>query len=802
MTDQSSWRRLGLAGASALLFAAFVSSAFASKLVDQKPLDATTIPQFVEDVPDFSALGRVNGDQPYRVRFEEFQQKILPESFYAKLPAPFSAGTMVFGYGIDQSDKRFPPAPTKGLYPGYTVVATRGRKTVVDYRNHLYPAPDAPAPFTNPLGPSLQNFLTGDMSLHWANPTNAAMKVDGKGNPTPFRGPQPAVTHLHGSETPSAFDGGPDQWWTPGAEEAVSDRPAKGQRGSGFVSNVYHYPNTQEPATLWFHDHTLGGTRLNVFASLAAFYFVRGNGDDGVPGKGKLPAGRQEVELVIQDRQFDTNGQLLFPDGYPTGIDGPLQDANIHPYWMPEFFGDVIVVNGKSWPKMKVDARRYRFRLLNGANTRFFNLQFCAEVFDLVRPPQSACADNEINVPFHVIATDGGLLDGPVRVDRLLFSPAERYDIIVDFARFKGKKITVRNDAVTPYPSAFAKFTPGLQDRIMQFVVGEADVADESYDPKGGGALRGPGSTVAPSLSKIVRLPGTKGGLPLRSPIVDGKKVQVYRQLTVNPTFGSGGCHFPPKSTTDPILELLLNNTKYSGLRPDGKTPITGGVQVAGTYQTEFPQIGSTEIWDLIGLSNDNHPIHIHLIQFQVIERIPFDLAAYGKAYDAAFPEGRCIIGYGPPGAYNTPNKAGALGGNPDVTKFFLSHQPQSDGLSGPARPEEAGWKDTVIGSTGHVTRVAVRFTPTHLQASAKGAPIDHSGRNYFAFDPTDPNPSNIGKGGYPGGPGYVWHCHIIDHEDNEMMRSWMPSTVAGNRYRSNSKAPAASPGTGRHPSH
>lgn len=780
------WWRGGFVAALALGLTAVASGAFASKLVDQKPLDAFTIPQFVEDLPDFSALGRVNGDQPYRVRFEEFQQKILPESFYAKLPAPFSAGTMVFGYGIDQGDRRYPPAPAKGLYPGYTVVVTRGRKAVVDYRNNLHPAPDAPAPFTNPLGPSLQNFLTGDMSLHWANPLKAPMKVDGKGNPTPFRGPQPAVTHLHGAETPSAFDGGPDQWWTPGGEGGFADRPSKGHRGPGFVSNVYQYPNTQEPSTLWFHDHTLGGTRLNVFASLAAFYVIRGNGDDGVPGKGKLPAGRQEVELVIQDRQFDTNGQLLFPDGYPAGIDGPLQDASIHPYWMPEFFGDVIVVNGRSWPRMNVDARRYRFRLLNGANTRFFNLQFCVETFDLVRPPQSACADNEINVPFHVIATDGGLLDGPARVDRLLFSPGERYDIVVDFTRFKGKKITMRNDAVTPYPSAFAKFTPGLQDRIMQFVVRDAAVADDSYDPSGGGPLRGAGSTVAPSLGKIVRLPGAKGGLPLGAPIADGKKVQMYRQLTLNPTFGAGGCHFPPRSATDPILELLLNNSKYSGLRPDGKTPVAGAASVAGTWQTEFPQVGSTEIWDLIDLSNDNHPVHIHLIQFQVIERIPFDLAAYGKAYDAAFPEGRCVIGYGPPGPYNTRNAAGALGGNPDVTKFFLSPQAQSDGLSGPARLEEAGWKDTVIAATGHVTRVAVRFTPTHLQASAKGAPINYSGRNHFGFDPTDADPAHIGKGGYPGGPGYVWHCHIIDHEDNEMMRPWMPSNIAGNRYERN----------------
>jgi hypothetical protein len=176
MMARRSWRRLELVGAAALLFAACVSSASASKLVDQKPLDASTIPQFVDDLPDFSALGRVNGDQPYRVRFEEFQQKILPEAFYAKLPAPFAAGTMVFGYGIDQSDRRYPAAPTKGLYPGYTVVVTRGRKAVVDYRNNLHPEPDAPPPFTNPLGPSLQNFLTGDMSLHWANPLSSRLR--------------------------------------------------------------------------------------------------------------------------------------------------------------------------------------------------------------------------------------------------------------------------------------------------------------------------------------------------------------------------------------------------------------------------------------------------------------------------------------------------------------------------------------------------------------------------------------------------------------------------------------------------
>ena len=139
---------------------------------------------------------------------------------------------------------------------------------------------------------------------------------------------------------------------------------------------------------------------------------MRPRGDDGLPGKGKLPAGRQEVELVIQDRQFDTNGQLLFPDGYPSGLDGQLQNGDIHPYWMPEFFGDVIVVNGKSWPKLNVKPMRYRFRILNGANTRLFNLQFCVETFDMLRSPQSACASNEINLPFYVIGSKMVLITG------------------------------------------------------------------------------------------------------------------------------------------------------------------------------------------------------------------------------------------------------------------------------------------------------------------------------------------------------------------------------------------------------
>lgn len=686
------------------------SSVYASKLVPQKPLDAQTIPQFVENVPDFSVLGRVDGDRPYRVRFEAFAQKILPASFYAKLPAPYSAGTRVFGYGMDQGAKHYPALPLKGLYPGYTVVVTRNHTAAADYRNNL--------------DSSLAKTLTIDQSVHWAAPSHAPMMINGMGNVTPYLGAIPAVTHLHGAEDPSVFDGGPNTWFTPGAK----------QRGPGYVTSKYAYTNTQEPTTLWFHDHTLGSTRLNVFAGLEAFYLIRGDGDDGVPGAGKLPGGRQEVELVLQDRQFDTNGQLLFPDGYPIGLDGPLQNPKLHPYWMPEFFGDVITVNGKSWPKFNAAPKRYRLRFLDGASVRFFNIMFCV----------NTC---RIKAPLYVIGNDGGLLDAPVKVNHLLFSPGERYDVIVDFSGFRGKTITLRNDAVTPYPSAFAKFTPSLQGQVMRFNVGDAAVADASYDPSKGGALRGARSTVAPGLGKIVRLPGTKGGVPLSARIADGKKVQVYRQLTLNPIFGSGGCHWPGGGKGDVINAMLLNNTTF-------KAPAT-----------EKPRVGATEVWDLIDLSNDDHPIHIHLVQFQVIARIPFNLHAYGAAYDAAFPHNRCAAEAGPPNPYNVPNGAGAIGGNPDVTKFFLNKtlpycmdDGTADGTDGPARPEEAGWKDTVIASCGHVTRVVVRFVPQDLPAVANGAAINYNGQNRFPFDPTL-------------GPGYVWHCHLIDHEDNEMMR-------------------------------
>ncbi len=650
------------------------TGSWASISVNQTPLDPTTLPQFVEELPNFAAAGRVDGTKPYTVTMQEFQQKVLPNAFYTGLSAPYNAGTMVFGYGIKRGSQLYPPASSglPGLYPGFTVVAQRGKQAKPTYINNLIPQPSAPSTFFNPFGPSLQNYITWDQSVHWANPYNLAVDnplrvVDN------YVGPQPAVVHLHGAEVPSAFDGGPDAWWTPGAEGSFKHKLKSGSfRGGGYVNNKYKYPNTQEPATLWFHDHTMGGTRLNVFAGLAAFYLLRGNGDDGVAGPGKLPAGLQEVEIAIQDRQFDTTGQLLFPDGDPADLPTP-PNPDIHPFWEPEFFGDVIVVNGKSWPKFTVDPRRYRLRLLEGSNARFYNLT-------LTRDDTSAI------VPFYVIGNDGGLLDNPVPVDHLLYAPGERYDIIVDFTGLAGKTVTVHNDANGPYPDGDAP-NANLQGKILQFVVNSTPVADTSYNPSGGGPLRGPGSTVAPTLEPIVRLPGTAGGPPLSSPIVDGNNVQNYRQLTLIEIEAPGG----PE-------EVLVNNSMFDGLRQGGMTPIPGAVNVGGfgNYMTELPQNGSTEIWDIVNLTVDAHPIHLHLVQFQIISRTPFDQANYLLDYAAAFPGGAIIPGYGPPLPYNTPNSDGALGGNPPVSGFLGTPGTLPDGMEGAPRPEENGWKDTL----------------------------------------------------------------------------------------------------------
>lgn len=366
---------------SGLLFK--TARAFASVQTPQTALDGSTVRQFVEALPTF--VGRRVDDASIEVGMFEFQQNVLPSRLYRGLHEPFSAGTYVWGYQVGDS------APS---WPGATVEAQRGRATTVKYVNSI------------PLNPVLRKYLTIDQTIHWADPLHQM------GSFGPFTGPIPTVVHLHGAEDPSAFDGAPEAWFTP-----------DGRHGKGYSTlvatdpnaAVYQYPNNQQATTLWFHDHSLGTTRINVFSGLAAFYFIRDQFDTGEEDNPlRLPADSHELELMIQDRQFDTNGQLLFPDSAqnPSLIDGQPGNPGVHPFWIPEFFGDVIVVNGLSWPYLDVEPRRYRFRIVNASNARFLRMGLA----DSDRGAQGP--------PLWQIGTDGGLLDGPVKLLGLPEPPA------------------------------------------------------------------------------------------------------------------------------------------------------------------------------------------------------------------------------------------------------------------------------------------------------------------------------------------------------------------------------------------
>jgi spore coat protein A len=694
------------------------------------PIPYTTLPKYVTPLPVFGPVGpnpREPAGSALEVIYEEFQHRVLPDSFYTALPVTtthsgpgFSItfnpqmGTYVWGYKVGGKPH---------YYPGFTVEANKGTATSVTYTNHLGDSTNFPI---------LQRYITVDQTLMWANPLGLV-----EGNPArfdPYSGPQPVVAHLHGGEVRSDSDGGPDEWWTPGGEGYLSTPPAAGGiRGPGYFKNVYNYPNAQEAATLWFHDHALGVTRTNVYAGLAAFWFIRDQFDTGTVGTGlNLPAEAQEIEIVFQDRQFDTEGQWLWPDGYPGGLNGPPTNPSIHPFWNPEFFGNVIVVNGRSWPYLQVEPRRYRFRLLNGSNARVYEIRLWNQAGPTAGPP------------IYVIGTDGGLLDAPAvtsssDTDHLIMAPGERYDVIIDFASFGGQTLTIENYAPWPFPGG-DPVDPNTDGQLMQFQVTlPLSGTDTSFDPSGGTTLRGdPGKPPA-----IVRLVDPDLGTPAAGVTVNKK-----RQLVLREVMGAGG-----------PIEVLVNNTKFSGLRAGTATPIPDSYKIGDRWMTELPQIGSTELWEIINLTGDAHPIHLHLIQFQVMNRQTYDDVTYTTDYEALFPDPGTIDGYGPPGNYNQPNADNAIGGNPAVSSY-LGINPIE-----PPLPQEKGWKDTVIAYPGQVTRIMARWAPQNVAVNGV-----RPGQNLFAFNPTY-------------GPGYVWHCHIIDHEDNEMMRPYIPTRRPDNRF-------------------
>lgn len=747
----------------------------ANQQIVQTALEPEVIPKFVEPVPQFNG-SRVKGTKKLEISAEEFQQQILPASFYAGLPDKATyldvvtgktvveinpqLGTYIWGYKVKRGKKTYGPS-----YPGSTIVAKQGTKTKVNYINNLFAFKDKHGHKLS--GPLLQKFITVDQSVGYGISEKPLLPfIDPAtglqlGNPAFYSGAQPMVTHLHGGEVPSAFDGGPDSWFTPHEKKT----------GPGFVTTKYTYPNEQNATTLWYHDHMMGGTRLSLYAGLAGFYLLRNHQEEGF----NLPRGDFEIELFIQDRQFDTNGQLFWPDGLPPsdGLNGSPSNPGLHPYAIPEFFGDVMVVNGKSWPYLEVEPRRYRFRFLNGCNARFLALQLGDAGGSVIVTPDSA-------PDIWQIGSDGGLLPQPVNLNsftpfawipqaeyenppfsapwgkevfdspRFFIAPAERMDVIIDFTHFNGQTFTLINDAAVPFPGGDASEEGTTY--IMQFkVLGEASSVDKSFNP-----------AIDFFSDDFVALTNGNGNL------ASGVEINLTRRLALieQEDPNSGG----------PVW-ALLNNANYNGINPYTNQPISGSVSFEDGMLnvTELPQNGATELWEIINLTPDAHPIHVHLIQFQLLDRQVFNVGdvmppfenggyrenTYEQAWiDQGFTEGTSY-GAGSPYLYTTPVD-GALGGNPEVPLADLA-------TIYPPDPNEFAWKDTIKVFPGTITRVLIRFAPQDIPVGDVSP-----GQNKFPFDPTAGLEVKHDKFGYPGGPGYVWHCHIIDHEDNSMMRPYV----------------------------
>lgn len=432
--------------------------------------------------------------------------------------------------------------------PGPTLEVRSGKPILVEWSNEL----------------PQKHFFPIDHTLHGAEADKPEVRT---------------VVHLHGGKTGPESDGYPEEWFVPGK------------------SATCFYPNRQEATSIFYHDHAMGITRLNAVAGLMGLYLIRDEFEDSL----HLPKGEHEIPLVIFDRSFRPDSQIYYPVSGKPGAP-----------WVSEYYGSAILVNGRIFPYVEVEPRKYRFRLLNSSNGSFYRLSFS---------PENTVTSG--STEFFQIGSEQGFLEAPAQIDTLILGPGERADLIVDFGSHAGKELFLRTNVAV----------------VMQFRVSGERVKDDS--------------TLPATLRPIPRIPENAA--------------VTTRELTIADYQNRLG-----RSNV-----MLLNGAHWD-------MPVT-----------EKPVLNSTEIWSFINLTDDSHPIHLHMVRFQVLDRRPFDLTVYQLT--------KKIVYTGPPVALT---------------------------------PNELGWKDTVRVDPMTVTRIIVKFE------------------------------------GFTGR--YVWHCHMLEHEDNEMMRPYV----------------------------
>jgi spore coat protein A len=445
-----------------------------------------------------------DGSASYRLAMVELQQRL-----HRDLPP-----TTVWGF----DDGSHGPG-----YPGPTIEARTGVPVHVTWANDLRDA-------------------TGALRTHHYLPVDTC--VDGAETDAAR-----TVIHLHGGHVPAESDGYPENAVLPG-EEAT-----------------YEYPNRQGAATLWYHDHAMGITRLNVIMGLAGFYILR---DDAEETLG-LPAGKYDIPLVIQDRSFHPDGTLKYPAA-----------------WQEHFFGDTILVNGKAWPYLHVDRGRYRFRMLNGSTSRTYKMSMSPQL------------------PFVQIGSDGGLLSSGIATNWITLAPGERAELLLDFsAAAAGSEFGLMNVAPAPYPNGDPEHQIA---NVMKFVV-TSNAGD---------------TRLAPVFLRTIDR-------------IDPSTAVVTRDFTLKLSTDNEACGGSA---------WRINGLDWHDI-------------------TERPRLGTTEIWRFINRSGVAHPMHLHLVMFQVLDRQPFALD------------------------------------NDEVVPTETAMPPD---------PVEAGWKDTVLVGPFEIVRVIAHF--------------------------------------------------------------------------------------------
>lgn len=467
-----------------------------------------------------------------------------------------------------------------------------------------FPGPAIEAIQGIPLSVTWLNFLPQRHILPWDPTLPTAI---------PKNGGVPTSVHLHSGVNPPHSDGSALAWFTAGFQE----------RGPAWTRATYTYPNVQHSGNLWYHDHALGMIPANLLAGLLGTYTIR---DPALDARLNLPSGSEfDRQLVIVDRSFTKDGSLYLN---ATGV-----DPSVHPQWHPEFFGEVMTVNGKAWPYMNVKSRKYRFRILNAGNARYLRLSLSN------------------GLPFTVVASDSSYLPSPVVTTTLLLSPSEIADVVVDFSQSSATEMELLNDAPYPYPGGDT--TGPLDGKVMKFVVvqGRPYPADRSVIPA---------SLVSYTPASLSEATVTR-------------YITLYEEIS---------------NTTGQPVQLYINGLTLLD-------PVT-----------ETPKPGTTEVWNVINLTEDNHPLHLHLASFQAVKvQELLDLETFKACMVEKKDAVRCNVG------------AHATGSVAPIPEY------------------EKTWKNAVKIAEGHLTSVIVKF---RLADDNKPYPFDATAE-----------------------PGYVYHCHV-----------------------------------------